>query len=682
MDIEVQNNDEDVIYENITLQTRNVENFLIIWLDSSINEMNDDTKNSIIHLRKIVNSIKTFTESNQCIQYLISIKNENIFMIISGLLGQKVIPEIEHLIQLRWIYIFCVNKPKYEQWSTDYQKIQGVYTHIEDICNVLKHDVQHSEIDLMPISIVAKTSSSALDELDQSYMYSQLLKDILLELEPDNKAVEEFTKFCRIQYADNDNELKIIEEFQSSYHNLSSIWWYTRDCFTHSMLNKALRTLDIEIILKMGFFIRDLHQQLKLLQSESNNQEAFILYRGQGMLNNEFKNLQNSIGCLLSFKNFLSTSTDKDISLDFARIARENSDMTAILFRMKIDPSISSIPFASLDKVSFYSDKEKEILISTHTIFRIRGIKKLEERLWQVNLTLTNDNDEERIHLTEYIRKQIEGPSSLHRLGSLMIKMGELKKAEEIYTNLLSSTSNDDRSILAYLHHQLGYIKSISGNTRNAMHYYNRSVEIEKSYLPLNNPQLCPTYSNMGNIFLEQGRLDNALEYFERALDIERNASQPDVIKIATLYDNMGGVFKRQGKYTEALQNYDDALNIRLAKLPCHHPSLAAIYNNIAGVHFSLKDYSKALSYYEKTLEIDKKSLPYKHPSLITTYSNMAKVLEKLHRYEEAFEHMKRAVDIAQYFYSSENSEIQLIQKYFDRLQRKYYFNNVMTQFS
>jgi len=349
---------------------------------------------------------------------------------------------------------------------------------------------------------------------------------------------------------------------------------------------------------------------------------------------------------------------------------------------MIIDPSLSSIPFASLDKVSFYSDKEKEILISTHTIFRIHGIKKFEERLWEVNLTLTNDNDEQRIHLTEFMRKQIEGPTSLHRLGSLMIKMGELKKAEEIYRNLLISTSNDNRSTLAYLHHQLGYIKSISGNTRNAMHHYNRSLEIEKSYQPLNNPQLCPTYSNMGSILLEQGRLDNALEYFQRALDVERNVSQPDVIKIATLYDNMGGVFKRQGKYTEALQNYDDALNIRLAKLSSHHPSLAAIYNNIAGVYFSLKDYSKALSYYEKTLEIDQKSLPFKHPSFITTYSNMAKVLDKLHRYKEAFEYMKRAVDIAQYTYSSENSEMQLIQKYFDRLQRKYYFDNEITKLS
>lgn len=45
------NNDQNIIKEKNVIETRNVENFQVIWLDSSINEMNDDTKNSITHLR-------------------------------------------------------------------------------------------------------------------------------------------------------------------------------------------------------------------------------------------------------------------------------------------------------------------------------------------------------------------------------------------------------------------------------------------------------------------------------------------------------------------------------------------------------------------------------------------------------------------------------------------------------
>src|SRR5256885_1943164 len=48
------------------------------------------------------------------------------------------------------------------------------------------------------------------------------------------------------------------------------------------MLNRALQTQDIEVIVKMGSFIQDLHQQLEQLQI--NNENLNILYRCQNAL--------------------------------------------------------------------------------------------------------------------------------------------------------------------------------------------------------------------------------------------------------------------------------------------------------------------------------------------------------------------------------------------------------------
>jgi hypothetical protein len=88
--------------------------------------------------------------------------------------------------------------------------------------------------------------------------------------------------FCRIHYAKNSAALCVIEEFQENYSNPSPIWWYTRECFTYSMLNRALCAQDVEILMKMSFFICDLHRQLEHLYKTMKNGQILTVYRGQG----------------------------------------------------------------------------------------------------------------------------------------------------------------------------------------------------------------------------------------------------------------------------------------------------------------------------------------------------------------------------------------------------------------
>jgi hypothetical protein len=51
----------------------------------------------------------------------------------------------------------------------------------------------------------------------------------------------------------------MIDDFEQNYDKPSPVWWYTLECFTYKMLNRALREQDVGIIIKMGFFVRDLH---------------------------------------------------------------------------------------------------------------------------------------------------------------------------------------------------------------------------------------------------------------------------------------------------------------------------------------------------------------------------------------------------------------------------------------
>jgi tetratricopeptide (TPR) repeat protein len=653
--------------------TRLIENFIVIWLDSNMNETNDDYRNSLTSLRHIVNTIKTFTNTNSCIDFLIQIKDEKVFMIVSGALAQTTVPHMQPMSKIDSIYIFCGNKAKYELWAKEWIKVKGVFTQIEPICDSLKRDTQQCDNNLTPISILAATDSSNrdLNELDQSFMYSQLLKEILLELKYEIGLKTELVDFCRIHYRGNIGELKIIDEFEEQYEHHSPIWWYTRECFTYSMLNKALRTQDIAIIIKMGFFVRDIHRQIEQLHSASGNQRPLTVYRGQGMFNGEFEKMSRSKGSLVSFNNFLSTSVDRQVSLLFARMAQNNPDLTAILFRMNIDPALTSSPFAQLNNISYYSDSEKEILFSMHTVFRIGEIEQIENGLWQVELTLTSDNDGQLKRLTERIKTEIGAGTGWHRLSQLMIKMGEFDKAKEISQTLLDSASDNDARTIASCHHQLGYVNDEKGDLTSALFHYRQSLDISLTYLPPDDPSLASTYSNIGSIYKKQGDDNAALEHFQRALSIDLHVSHPDQLQIATHYNNIGMVLKRQDKYDEALKNYEHALEIKLAHLPPRHPSLATAYSNISGIYQSRKDYSKALSFLEKTLEIKQKSLPPNHPSLIVTHRNMATAFDGLHRYEEAVQHAQHAVEIARRAFDTDHSEVKENQEYLDELRQK-----------
>ena len=122
-------NDTEYFNENSIRSSRflTIETFVIIWVDSNITSSNKDIQNSIDHLRRIVNSIKTFTDVDQSIDYLSDVINEKVLMIVSGSLGQHIVPLIYEMSQLVSIYIFCENKSRYELWTSKINKVKGVF---------------------------------------------------------------------------------------------------------------------------------------------------------------------------------------------------------------------------------------------------------------------------------------------------------------------------------------------------------------------------------------------------------------------------------------------------------------------------------------------------------------------------------------------------------------------------
>src|ERR1700723_1233746 len=86
-----------------------VQNVLLIWLANNIDENNADCRNTITQLRRAVNTINTFTNGEECIQFLENMDNDKACMIISGSLGQHIVLRLHHMSQVDSIFIFCRN---------------------------------------------------------------------------------------------------------------------------------------------------------------------------------------------------------------------------------------------------------------------------------------------------------------------------------------------------------------------------------------------------------------------------------------------------------------------------------------------------------------------------------------------------------------------------------------------
>ncbi|CAF1337523.1 unnamed protein product [Rotaria sordida] len=339
----------------------------------------------------------------------------------------------------------------------------------------------------------------------------------------------------------------------------------------------------------MGFFIRHLHQHITELHQEQqgNIPTNFQVFRGQGLSIEDFEKMKKTKGGLMSFNNFLSTSRNLEISLEnFAQPATQNPNSVGIFFVMNIDTAVCtklSTPFVEVGQVGYYKGDEEEILFSTHTIFRIDRIEQIKDRntdrLWQVNLTIVGNQDDDFNKLTAHLRKESTCVAGWARFGHILIKLGESEKAEHLYLILLEkATSDKQRSNYNFL---LGTVYSNMGEYSKALSLYERSLGIRKTALPPNHPDLASSYGNIGSVYYNMGEYSKAFLSYERSLEMQKIALPPNHPDLASSYGNIGSVYSHMGEYSKTLSYYEKALQIKKIVLPPGHPSTALTESNI-----------------------------------------------------------------------------------------------------
>ncbi|CAF1159418.1 unnamed protein product [Didymodactylos carnosus] len=655
------------------------EPFLIIWL---MDQVNSDNENAL-HLRTLVanDNLQTYHSWDECIDFITDIKeiSMKIYLIISlsslTEASETLINTAEELSKIDSVYILCSTASFPAISSAADTKIRGIYTDYQSLVNQLLRTMSieryryrrfasddFTVTAMMPLPIVAVTTlqSSSLatnttttaKRQEAEFMYSQLARDILVSME---SSETEMLEFRRQQYADNEAQLRFIQEFEEYYESCNAIFWYTRDTFLYRLLNKALREQEIDTLYSLRYFIRHLHLQLKDFHSKqlsanttAENDEIVTVYRGQSIKNEEFeRKIRHNLGGFLSVTTFLSTTMVKQLAAVFGGNGSE-VDKQSVLFQIDIDQSVNKFPYANISTESVFGEEAGEILFTMGSVFRILSVQSAGTNMWYIHLKLTGEEDEELRNLTEYMKGGLDKFSPEIHLARLLFEMAQYNKAVN-YLNIAMQDSQlmEDCIVRVYIYNELGDIYGAIGEGDKSAEYYRKVLEIDLRHLPEHHPALMVAYSIIAVMHKRDGDLEQTLFYYNKMLEISlKHPEETECSDADSDYKNIAVVYKKQKRYSEAMEMCRKALEIQFETLPHNHPSFSTTYQYMSELFAIQKNYEEANQYLQKALEIQKNSLSPDHPDFIKTYKDLCLSYYKLDKFKESLECMKKANEL------------------------------------
>jgi tetratricopeptide (TPR) repeat protein len=117
------------------------------------------------------------------------------------------------------------------------------------------------------------------------------------------------------------------------------------------------------------------------------------------------------------------------------------------------------------------------------------------QELFEVNLTLTGDQDEQLQTLTHHMGKEVSGSTGWGKLARVLFMAAAYEKALEIYTKLLKhATDQQDTSLYC---HQLGTTRDVLEGHTDALEYTDKSLQINKKSLPPDHPDTVELRENI-----------------------------------------------------------------------------------------------------------------------------------------------------------------------------------------
>ena len=431
-----------------------------------------------------------------------------------------------------------------------------------------------------------------------------------------------------------------IDEFISNYSIDEAVRWYGDDTIVYRSINEALRSNQINEILKYRFYLVDLYEQLKTLHNEQMEYMIELsLWRGQKMFKKDLELLQLSIGRLITMKNFLSTSVDQEIALGFLLgcFDMEDDDLVLVLFEIIIDPTVRSQPFAYISGLTH--KPESEFLFSMGSVFRIESVQfNSSNKIWNIRLISSEENEDLRNLIDYYKKLELD-----RNLGETLYQMGEYDAAIQHCQWELAPIFPMNKDI-ASLYRCIGICYKEKGEYKQSLSYHKLAVKNTfRKYndipLVLSIIQSIETYPIAlcycgqkryhAAIYLLHQTMNGYILLFRdkiKDLNTEEQYRAIELEDVSKVYISLGSMYSGIKDFHTSATDLTRALESRTRSLPSNHYYLGLIHFNFGDLYQNAKQWELALEHYKLALKICAQS----RVSLISRISNkIGNVYEK-----------------------------------------------------
>ncbi|NEO14936.1 MAG: tetratricopeptide repeat protein [Moorea sp. SIO3F7] len=182
----------------------------------------------------------------------------------------------------------------------------------------------------------------------------------------------------------------------------------------------------------------------------------------------------------------------------------------------------------------------------------------------------------------------------------------------------------------------LGRFYKGQGTYDEAEPWYEKCLEITRSRLGENHPDVATSLNNLAGLYYSMGRYDQAEPLYQQALQMRTQLLGEEHLDVADSLNNLGLLYKSMGRYDQAEPLYQQALEMTTQLLGHHHPDVATSLHNLAALYKSMGRYDQAEPLYQQALEMKKQLLGHHHPSVATSLHNLAALYKSMGRYDQA----------------------------------------------